>query len=79
MSVMELRTFLTNKIATINDESFLSVIKVLIETKSTADQVYQLNERHIKAISESEQQVLEGKVFSNNAVFEEIEQWLDEK
>jgi len=45
MSASQLQHYLTDKIYSIQDEEFLSALKILVDTKEASHEVYHLNKR----------------------------------
>ncbi|OFX42464.1 MAG: hypothetical protein A2046_08940 [Bacteroidetes bacterium GWA2_30_7] len=78
MTTIQLKNFLIYKIAGINDKSFLSAIKTIIESKSESI-VYQTTPAQRKAINEGRKQISRNEYFTNEQVELEIEKWLKEK
>jgi hypothetical protein len=78
MTTVELKNFLIHKIAGINDKSFLSAIKTIIETKSEST-IYKTTPDQRKRIMEGREQIAKGEGFPNEQVEMEMDKWLKEK
>lgn len=75
MSTAELKIDLIRQIAGITDSSRLKELKQLLKFL-TDESIYITNEDEKKAISEARKEISEGKVFTNEEVQKEIQQWL---
>jgi uncharacterized protein YutE (UPF0331/DUF86 family) len=78
MTTIELKDILFHKIAAIDDKSFLTAIKTIIDTKSETI-IYKLTPEQKKRIKESQDQIARGEFLSNEQVEKGIERWLKEK
>lgn len=78
MTTTELKKILVHQIASINDKSFLTAIKTIIESKSKST-IYKTNPEQRKRISEGRIQIAKGEYFSNEEIETEIDKWLSEK
>lgn len=78
MQVSELKDILIQRIQSTEDEAFLNALKVLTDLKSK-DQVYELNDFEQDKITRARQQVEEGKVYTQEEVFESVNTWLKGK
>lgn len=78
MTTVELKNFLIHKIAGINDKSFLSAIKTIIETKSEST-IYKTTPDQRKRVMEGREQIAKGVGFPNEQVEMEMDKWLKEK
>lgn len=78
MTTGELKKILIHRIAEINDKSFLTAIKTIIETKSKST-IYKTTPEQRKEIEESMAQLAKGEYFTNEQVETEIDKWLSEK
>ena len=78
MNTLQLKDILIHQIAGINDKSFLSAIKTIIEAKSESI-VYKTSVEQKKQIHEGREQLKQGKSKPNEQVEMEIDQWLKEK
>jgi hypothetical protein len=79
MTTTQLKNILTQKISKIDDNDFLNAIRIIIEMKENAGDVYKLNEIQRQRIKKSKEQIKNGGVIDNDQVFDEIEKWLKEK
>ena len=78
MTTVELKNILIQKIAGINDKSFLSAIKTIIETKSELT-IYKTTKAQQEKIMQGRAQISQGKYFTQEQVEEEVKQWVKEK
>jgi len=78
MSTVELRHIISEHLMQIEDESFLSAIKTIIESK-ISNATYKLSEYEMKRILLGRERMKDGETISNVEVQKEIEQWLNEK
>jgi len=78
MSTIELKNILIKQIVEINDFSFLEAIKTILETK-VDNKVYTLSSEQIGVIEESEREIKDGNVFTNDQINQEFTEWLNEK
>ncbi len=77
MTTVELKNILIHKIAGINDKSFLTAIKTIIDTKSKTT-IYKTTPEQRKGIEEGKEQIARGEYFTNEQVEMDIEKWLKE-
>jgi predicted transcriptional regulator len=78
MTTVELKDILFHKIAAIDDKSFLSAIKTIIDTKSETI-IYKLSPEQKKKIRKSHDQIARGEFLTNEQVEKGIDKWLKEK
>jgi predicted transcriptional regulator len=78
MTTVDLKNILIHQIAGINDKSFLSAIKTIIEAKSEST-IYNTTPEQRKMIKEGRDQIAKGEYFTNDHVESEIDKWLNEK
>ena len=78
MTTFELKDILFHKIAAINDKSFLSALKTIIDTKSETI-IYKTSPEQRQAIKEGQDQIARGDFLTNDLVEMEIDKWLKEK
>lgn len=76
MNTAELKQRLKSKIDIINDDDFLNVLNVLVESK--IENIIMLSDEQKVIIKNSQKEYLEGNYFTNDAVNEEMEKWLKE-
>ena len=87
MSTIELKELLKSKIDQIDDETFLSAINTILESKSKSLKNYSqdlqkiiiLSEEQKKEIQNSQKEYLEGNFIENDIFNEEMEKWLREE
>ena len=78
MTTLELKDILIQKISAINDKSFLSAIKVIIDAKSEK-LIYRTTPEQKQTINEGREQIRKGEYLTNDQVESEVDQWLNEK
>ncbi len=78
MTTLELKDILIQKISAINDKSFLSAIKVIIDAKSEK-LIYRTTPEQKQTINEGREQIRKGEYLTNDQVESEVDQWLKEK
>ena len=78
MTTIELKDVLFHKIAAIDDRSFLSAIKTIIDTKSETI-IYKLTPEQRNRIKGSQDQIARGEFLTNEQVEKGIDKWLKEK
>ena len=78
MTTVELKNILMHQIAGINDKSFLTAIKTIMDTKSEST-IYKTTSEQQKRIKEGREQIANGEFFTNDQVEKEIDKWLNEK
>ena len=78
MTTIELKDVLFHKIAAIDDKSFLSAIKTIIDTKSETI-IYKLTPEQRNRIKKSQDQIARGEFLTNEQVEKGIDKWLKEK
>lgn len=78
MSTVELRHIISEQLMKIEDESFLSAIKTIIESKISSG-TYKLSEYEKERIYMAREELKNGQTISHENVQREIEQWLSEK
>ena len=78
MTTIELKRILIHKIAAINDETFLSAIKTIVDKKSDAT-IFKTTDAQKTQIKKGLDQIKNGDYFTNEQVESEIIKWLKEK
>jgi len=78
MKTAELKEIIINKIAGINDKTFLSAINTFIEAKSEST-IYKTTPEQKQRIQEAREQIARGEFFTDEEVKKEIDEWLKEK
>ena len=78
MSTVELRHIISEQLLQIEDESFLSALKTIIESK-ISNGIYKLSEYEKERIYLGRERMKNGETISNEDVQKEIEKWLSEK
>ena len=78
MTTFELKTLLIQRIAEINDISFLRAIKTILDTK-TESGVIQLTQDQLDDIIESKKEIEKGMFVENSVLDKQVRQWLSVK
>ena len=78
MSAIELRHLISEYISQIDDISFLTAIKTIIESR-VSDPVYKLNPDQKKRIELGREQLQNGKTIPQEELQKEIYLWLNSK
>lgn len=78
MSTTELRHIINEHLSPIDDVSFLNAIKTIIESKAS-DGIYKLSDHQKKRIDLAREQFKKGQTIYNDALQEEVNQWLNLK
>ncbi len=78
MTTIELKNILIQRIAGINDKSFLTAINTIVEGKSEAT-IYKTTPEQREKINLGRAQIAKGESFTNEQVEKEIDKWLKEK
>lgn len=78
MTTFELKSILYQKIAEIDDKSFLSAINTMIETKSNTT-IFKTTHEQKKKIEHGINDIKEGRFFTDEEVQKEVDKWLKEK
>jgi len=78
MTTLELKNILIQRIAGINDKSFLTAINTIIESKSETT-IFKTTPEQREKIKDGRAQIAKGESFSNEQVEKEIDKWLKEK
>lgn len=73
MSTLELKTILISQINQIEDENFLIALQTIINSKNVSKN--HLYEEYNNDILKAEEDIISGKVYSQNQVREKIEGW----
>jgi len=78
MSTLELRNIINEYLSLIEDTSFLNALKTIVESK-VSEGTYRLSDYQKKRIEAGREQLKSGKTVSNEALKNEINQWLSSK
>ena len=77
MSTLEIRHNIVEQLLRIEDESFLSAIKTILENKTTEDKrQLQLNEYQKERIKVAREQLRLNRTISHNELQKEVGKWL---
>lgn len=74
MTMIELKKVLIQRIAEIDDESFLEAIKTILDSK-TQSQMLKLTEGQIAEINESKDQIERGLFIEQSELDKEFKKW----
>jgi len=78
MNSIELRHIINDRISLIDDESFLSAIKTILDSKISSA-VYKLSDFEKERINSGREQLKNGNAISNDDLQSEISKWLNSK
>jgi hypothetical protein len=78
MSTIELREKIINQLANINDVSFLSAIKILVDSK-VENEIYKLSEYQKQRVDLGREQLRKNQTISHDDLQKQIDQWLGSK
>jgi len=78
MSTVELKHIISEQLSQIDDESFLSALKTIIESKISGT-TYKLSEYEKERVYVARQELKNGQTISHENLQKEIDQWLNEK
>lgn len=79
MSTIELQNYLVNKIFSIEDPKFLTVIQELIDSTHVTDKPYPLSQSQRDSIQVGEEDLSSGKAIYHSVVMEQTHEWLKKK
>jgi len=78
MTTYQLRTALIQRISEIEDKSFLEAIKTILDAKAS-DKIINLTPPLLDEIMLSKEEIARGFFVENEAIENEVEEWLKEK
>ncbi len=78
MSTIELKNALIQRIAEIEDKSFLQAIKTILDAKAESKTLY-LTPEITEEIMKSKKEIENGLFIENDSLEKEIDKWLSEK
>jgi glycerol-3-phosphate responsive antiterminator len=78
MTAIELKKQLIDRIAVIDDVSFLKAIKTILDAKSSSQKL-SLTDNQISEILESKKQIASGLVAKQDEIDKKFDKWLNEK
>jgi len=76
MTTVELKKLLIQRIAEINDVSFLKAVKTILESKTNAE-ILLLTPEQKKEIMESKKEIEQGLFIDNDILDKEVAKWAD--
>ncbi len=74
MTTVELKKLLIQRIAEINDVSFLKAVKTILESKTNAE-ILLLTPEQKKEIMESKKEIEQGLFIDNDSLDKEVAKW----
>jgi len=78
MSTIELKNALIQRIAEIQDKSFLEAIRTILDSRAESKTLY-LTPEMTNEIMASKKEIEKGLFIENNLLEKEVEEWLQEK
>jgi hypothetical protein len=73
MNTLELKNILISEIEKINDDTFLSALKTILDSRKSSPENY--SERYNEDLKVAEEDIQSGNFYSHNEVMDKIEQW----
>lgn len=73
MNTLELRNIVIAEIEKIDDDSFLSALKTILESRITPPKTY--SEQYNEELKVAEEEIKNGNFYTHNEVRDKIEQW----
>lgn len=73
MNTLELRNILISEIEKIDDDSFLSALKTILDSRKLSPKNY--SEQYNEELKVAEEDIQSGNFYSHNDVKDKIEQW----
>ncbi|MDV6168648.1 hypothetical protein R1T16_09450 [Flavobacterium sp. DG1-102-2] len=77
MNTLELKNIVISQISQIEDKSFLSALKTILDSKSK--EKITLSKHQIEEINDSKKEIANNQFQDNDSLDKEIKQWLTEK
>ena len=77
MNTLELKNIVISQISQIEDKSFLSALKTILDSKSK--EKITLSKDQIEEINDSKKEIANNQFQDNDSLDKEIKQWLTEK
>jgi predicted transcriptional regulator len=77
MSTLELKLKIFDKLKSVEDASLLKKIMDLLKTVDK-NEIYHLNEYELDMVKESEEDIRQGRLYTNEEVIAEENKWLNE-
>lgn len=78
MSTIELRQTIIDRLAIIDDISFLKAIKTIVESKAESE-IYRLSDYQKERVRLGREQLKKGQTISHDTLQKETDQWLASK
>ncbi|WP_394776673.1 hypothetical protein [Flavobacterium sp.] len=73
MNTLELKNILISEISKIDDESFLSALKTILDSRSNSSKSYLT--KYNEELKVAEEEIENGNYYSHKEVMDKIEQW----
>lgn len=73
MNTLELKNILISEISKIDDESFLSALKTILDSRKSTPKNYA--EQYNEELKVAEQEIQNGNFYSHSEIKDKIEQW----
>jgi hypothetical protein len=73
MNTIELRNILISEISQIDDDTFLSALKTILDSRSTSSKNY--SEQYNDELKVAEEDIQSGNFYSHSEVKDKIEEW----
>lgn len=73
MNTLELRNIVIAEIEKIDDDTFLSALKTILESRITFPKTY--SEQYNEELKVAEEEIQNGNFYTHNEVKDKIEQW----
>jgi len=73
MNTLELRNIVIAEIEKIDDDSFLSALKTILESRTSLPKTY--SEQYNEELKVAEEKIQNGNFYTHNEIKDKIEQW----
>ncbi|TPG41582.1 hypothetical protein [Flavobacterium pectinovorum] len=73
MNTIELRNILISEISQIDDDTFLSALKTILDSRSTSSKSY--SQQYNDELKVAEEDIQSGNFYSHSEVKDKIEEW----
>ncbi|KRD58596.1 hypothetical protein ASE40_19945 [Flavobacterium sp. Root935] len=73
MNTLQLKNILISEIEKIDDDTFLSALKTILESRKTLPKNY--SERYNEDLNTAEEEIQSGNFYSHDEIKDKIEQW----
>lgn len=72
MNTLQLRNILISEIEKIDDDTFLSALKTILDSRKSTTQAYEIYNEELNV---GEEDIRKGNYYSHNEMKDEIEKW----